>query len=367
MIRIVDKHQGKRLIGFLEPSSVHDLETREDRPGDWRWTKRSFSIELVPEIRYIFLEFLTNNLCGCLEVEFLCGTVQSYGVKIGHNRVLVSIPKGASGLVKFKIIPPIQIDSDPRELGICLGEITCCPPDFLKDTENKLLYLHIPKCAGTSVDQYFRNRYGVNKSIRVHLLFSAVGDGAANFSYRQLLPYDYISGHFNPSLPQRMGLIHRTFTVLRHPVDRVMSQYHFYRSGGGGYEQKICRDYSLDELMTEENESVAELVGLKNLTTKILIGGATSFSLREDNIPKGIVLANAKSMLSGFLTVGFTDNLPCLLERLDPGRDMTTDKLEQLNQGQYQKDKIPAALRNKIEQVNDLDMSLYAWALENFA
>ena len=296
MIRVIDHHLGGRLIGFLEPSSVHLPETRDDRPGEWRWTKRVFSIELVPGICCLCLDFMANNLCGSLEVEFVCGTVQRYGFKIGHNRIMIAVPEGVGGVVKFKVIPPIRIESDSRDLGICLGEISCCPADFLKETESKLVYMHIPKCAGTSIDQYFRERFGADKSIRIFLLFTAVGDGAANFSDQQLLQYDYISGHFNPSLPQRMGLIHRTFTVLRHPVDRVISQYYHYRLRGGGYQKKICEKYSLDELMTAENGSLAELVSLKNLTTKILIGGATGFSLKQDNIPTDIVMANARAM-----------------------------------------------------------------------
>lgn len=88
----------------------------------------------------------------------------------------------------------------------------------------KVVFQHIPKCAGTSVHQAFLEHFN-DKSIcpeRFNKLES--------YSYEEINSYEFFSGHFDA---WRTGLIPGpkfTFTFLREPIDRVISLYNFWRS-----------------------------------------------------------------------------------------------------------------------------------------
>lgn len=68
------------------------------------------------------------------------------------------------------------------------------------DKENKVAYLHIPKCGGTTIKNYFEKNDGI--------IFSNAHDKIDNFKY-YFIKYD----------------IKRQIAFIRHPVDWFMSFY----------------------------------------------------------------------------------------------------------------------------------------------
>lgn len=70
---------------------------------------------------------------------------------------------------------------------------------------NRVLFIHIPKCAGISVN---------------HALYGCLGIGHQSFD------------RVRPLIPRELINEMHTFTILRDPVERFVSAFYFIRSGG---------------------------------------------------------------------------------------------------------------------------------------
>lgn len=127
-----------------------------------------------------------------------------------------------------------------------------------------LISVHIPKCAGTSFRHVLEQLYGARLWMNYGVAFSRQ---QANF---QVIPAgtNCIHGHFladtfDDVLPNR-----RYITWVRHPVERVVSNYyHFLR--GPDMRDDCCRE------LFEKNLNLlqfAELPWMRNETTRYLSG-----------------------------------------------------------------------------------------------
>lgn len=84
-------------------------------------------------------------------------------------------------------------------------------------------FLHIPKTAGQSVHQLLVDAFDKVSPLRVN-------DQYNEFGLSSVTDYEVISGHIDWSLMKSGGDAKFTFTVLRRPVDRILSFYHYLRS-----------------------------------------------------------------------------------------------------------------------------------------
>ncbi len=93
---------------------------------------------------------------------------------------------------------------------------------------NKLLFVHIPKTGGLSLNLALANIFSQEKSIRF-------GDDKTKENFRnklstsELLNYDYITGHFPLQTFRNKGILYPAVTIIRNPVDRLLSMYNYLR------------------------------------------------------------------------------------------------------------------------------------------
>lgn len=85
-------------------------------------------------------------------------------------------------------------------------------------------FLHIPKTAGTTVREMLREAIRPRNPLVI--------DDVSRIAYRtdaELASHDFVAGHFGVALFGRLPREAKRFTVLRHPLARVQSQYRYLR------------------------------------------------------------------------------------------------------------------------------------------
>lgn len=101
--------------------------------------------------------------------------------------------------------------------------------------DQKLISVHTPKASGTSIIAALRQHFGElleidNLDDPANPLSQRVMDPQAYFSRKRRLGNQTgcLHGHFHPGQFDLEGV--GLFTMLRHPVDNIISIYHFWKS-----------------------------------------------------------------------------------------------------------------------------------------
>ncbi len=255
-----------------------------------------------------------------------------------------------------------------RPFGRIAGRFGKHPaPPPVSYLERKLVFLHIPKCGGTSIDAAIGACYPATARARldsVGALKAAQLDGLSEGQFTQrLLPYfmaqprlRYLSGHF-----QFSDIAHRTFgsewdfvTILRHPVSRWFSHY-FYDRYKSDDHHKIYED------LTDFVKSGRGL-GLAHTFMIQLSGWPAADALARPNE----CIRAAIAALEKFVLVG-------CLERLDRFTAGFSARYHMpLNVPELQKNTLPpslhaeqvtGAIRIRVEEMCQHDLEIYRYAL----
>lgn len=117
-----------------------------------------------------------------------------------------------------------------------------------------LIYLHIPKAAGTTLNGIINQQYTNNKLFRFdginsHQLFTELPITEQN-------RIQLLRGHFAFGLHKFISRPCTYFTVLRHPVKRVISQYHYIRNNPHNPQSKFLQTINLEEYILKEGTKI---------------------------------------------------------------------------------------------------------------
>jgi hypothetical protein len=93
----------------------------------------------------------------------------------------------------------------------------------------QVVFLHIPKCAGTTINRHFKSNFGGARSGHTVMLDSYVGNAREAGVLDQARSAQYVAGHFGWSAMSGLGERAFTFTVLRDPFERLQALYRFAR------------------------------------------------------------------------------------------------------------------------------------------
>lgn len=233
-----------------------------------------------------------------------------------------------------------------------------------KPVEKTILFLHIPKCAGTTLNmEILKKRFEPDELI---LFYDHNNDEITEQLKRmnREKKIKCISGHFYFGIHRYYTSRPTTYiTILRDPIERIISHY---------YQVRRWKPHHLYRQVTEGNITLKEYV--ENKTTCELNNGQVRVLVGLDMNPPfgqctGEMLAQAKENLKKhFAVVGISERFDEFLQLLGHkfGWEIPPYKNLNVSDNRKKRDDIDRETLAVIEKYNQLDMELYRFARDLF-
>lgn len=239
----------------------------------------------------------------------------------------------------------------------------------------RIVFFHVPKCAGSTVythlEKYlgktrFERVLGRRPTVLVHTKHHAdFLDEKLKIARKARLVY----GHFDWSTYAQMGASDQDFrfTFLRDPVERLQSAYNFYCSDQGWKAISLAgthEEWSFRDFLTNTDEST--FWQLDNVMVR-MFGGQLDQKFTTAAEWEGL-LEVAKQNLDSLNFVGFQNSFGRDLEKLCGligvgGKQIVTNNATN-HKKTYERDDELLAL---IDRCTKWDQKLYDYAMEKFA
>ncbi len=221
----------------------------------------------------------------------------------------------------------------------------------------RILFDHVPKCAGQTLKAYLRLHFPRRK------IFHTQGsEPAASVAQFRQLPeskrhaFALISGHLAGQLLDEVHPDTCTITVLREPVDRIVSHYYFVKRTQSHYlHEKVLsaglslRDY-VEQALSHE---------LSNHYTLHFSGLSREDAARDPDA----AVEQALQGLRRYDLVGFQDDMPGFVAQLRRRANLHLPFPEQkvnVTQERRSVSELDSATRTVIERANALDLRVFA-------
>lgn len=210
-----------------------------------------------------------------------------------------------------------------------------------------LLFLHIPKTAGSTLGQVFKSNEDPNKYYHFW--------SQPRLSELHIVPKkDTIFGHFRYGLHFYLNSSTVSYaTMLREPVSRVISYYHFHLQDTQDPAHEFAVTHSFEEWLEVSQ-------GAQNEMTKCLSG------IRSEFVPSQESFAMAKHHLRNMAFVGLTEHFEeslLLMKYYFGWKDLDFQKTKV---GSKKPKELSADIIELIKEKNRMDIELYEMAKEIF-
>ena len=232
------------------------------------------------------------------------------------------------------------------------------PP--LKNGARPLLFVHVPKTAGSSLYSIFRTILKPPELLKLH-------PNRETFARINALPKRHLTrlqvlyGHVDVQLAKQILPLRQCVTLLRDPVDRIVSYYAFAKHMNSGPHSELARRTSITQWV-----DALRLPETDNGMVRRFSGALRDVGIGDCS---GQMLERAKANLAQFALVGLTDRFDefyaLLANRL--GLPMRTYIVAKVNAKRPRSDQLHAETLAELEERNALDRELYRFGEELFA
>ena len=266
-----------------------------------------------------------------------------------------------------------MIRLDPRTAGI--PGLT--PPEIL-------VFLRIPKTAGSTVESVFdRCLSGVAFHGHIPVSTSALlirSTDAIGELFRRLPPDErkavrcFVDEHVSMDVVSLFDRPVRLFTIVRHPVDRIISSFYYIRTKSHLTSYPFIKDLSLEEYLDSgigldsDNHQVRVLSGCPELDAPWDPHGRPisappvephHLKLAKSNIEQHFIAAAALEQVTSLIWF-FKRLYGWPLHRV-------LFRRHKADTGRPPLERVPAATRQRLTEINRYDIELYEWVRERFA
>lgn len=231
----------------------------------------------------------------------------------------------------------------------------------MSEAKTKYLFDHIPKTGGTTFRAVLENIFGERN------VSPWVSGRSELWASERYADCTVVSGHFHSPIPTAGTAKGRArLTILREPIERLVSEYYFYRNDVGRDEWNklaiLAKDHDLDgyiETLAESRDSAICNFYSRRFASQL------SRLLWSDRK----VLSLAKEALSRYAFVGiqeqFVDSVDvfCCKFDLPPMVDLPRHNVTSSRAGACD---LSRNTREKLTALNHLDLELYEYAVGRF-
>lgn len=227
---------------------------------------------------------------------------------------------------------------------------------FSKNTQKRILFDHLHKCGGSSLNKYLETHYLRRK------IFSTNGrkpemsiEEFKSFPESKRHSYELVKGHLANQLIDYIHPQHLKITVLRNPVDRIASLYY--------YAKESPKHYLFHKI--NDSEMSLEDFSASNASNEIINRYTTHFSgytLADAKTNPEDALNEALNTLKKYNVIGILDNFLPFTDtlRLQAGlKHKYQNKKVNVTRKRATLDEIQPSTVKKIEEINYLDIALY--------
>jgi hypothetical protein len=229
-----------------------------------------------------------------------------------------------------------------------------------------IFFLHIPKCAGTTLtEEIIKKRFKSHERIIFYEHSTGVLiDQLKGMAEKEQKKVRCIAGHFAFGIHKYYSARPATYiTLLRDPIQRVISHYYFVLRNENHYLHKTVKEknYTLKEYI--ENKLTIEL---NNGQTRILAG--IGWGAEFGKCPASMLEQAKENLETHFTAVGVSEKFNEFLQLLNHKLGWEIPKYERQNvsENRLKLEEIDPETLAVVEKYNRLDMELYRYGNKMF-
>jgi hypothetical protein len=229
----------------------------------------------------------------------------------------------------------------------------------MPERHETLLFLHIPKAAGTTLGRIVERHVPASRQYRLGANAQKAIETFNDWPAERRARYRLISGHFPYGVHEQVPGPHAYFTMLREPLDRVASFHAFVLRDPGHYLTQAMPPEQRASLARFARETQATTVD--NGQTRLLAGdwGHVPFGgCTPDMLERA--KANLRRMAVVGLTERFDESLLLLGQRF--GWRHLGYRRQNETQGRERGKPMDEETREALAALNVYDLTLYAYA-----
>jgi hypothetical protein len=226
-----------------------------------------------------------------------------------------------------------------------------------------LIYIHLPKAGGTTLISALITRYRAGRGFR----FTGLPQETEAFKAlpeRVRAQYDVLHGHVHFGIHKWLPDPATYATMLRDPVERIISYYYFVKTSPEHYlhEEMRVRGWTLEEFITQgtnwetDNDQVRWLNEPEHQ------------EVRFGCVPRSMLEAAKWNLEHAFTVFGIVERFEESLECFRAGLgwpDLTCQRIRNVNT-ERPRAKLPRRTLEAIRRANRWDVELYEFACELF-